>query len=444
MLLALLFGLLITAQSCDVFDATSETAINPDQAFIDEAASRAAVLGIYDALQNEDYYGCYLQYTSDNYIDVSQFLGFFQGFQDPDLGAIPARNDNALQIWAQAFQVINGANEAIDKIPSVEATGFEPEEKDVLIAEARGLRGLSYLDLLTHFGEHWDMSSEFGMPIIASANNGDLAQLQNPRRSSVSETYTFILDDLMFAEANLPDSDNSAFLNKATAQGLMARAYLHMGDYANAITWATRAIENSNFQLLDNVADIYAFDATSESLFELPYSTLDPSSLALFTIRRDEVRPEESLIASFMEGDERRNLIAEVSGFVGERFVKAEDVANDENPAYVLRMAELYLIRAEAQFLDSDGGNDAQALADLNAVHTRAGLDPYEDDSNFVDKLLDEYLWEFFAEGQRFRSLVRLGQLEAVMGYESFRRAYPIPQRELDIEGTALVQNPGY
>ncbi|MEM7575095.1 MAG: RagB/SusD family nutrient uptake outer membrane protein [Bacteroidota bacterium] len=439
-----LLGILLSTSACDVFDATAETAINPDQAFIDEGASRSAVLGIYDALQNEDYYGAYHQYTSDNYIDVSQFLGFFQGFQEPDLGAISAFNDNVISVWAQAYQAINGANEAIDKLPNVDAVGFEEEEKTELIAESRGLRGLAYLDLITHFAEHWDMASEFGLPIIAEANDGDLAQLANPRRSTVGDSYSFILEDLLFAEANLPDSDDNTRMNKAAAQGLLARAYLHMGDYANAITWATRAIENPNFELLNNVADIYAFDGTAESLLELPASTLDPTSLSVFTISRDEVRPEESLIASFLPGDQRRALIGEVSGFVGERFIKSEDVGNDANPGYVLREAELYLIRAEAQFLDSDAGNDAQALADLNAVHTRAGLDPYEDDSDFVNKLLDEYLWEFFAEGQRFRSLVRLGQLEAVMGYESFRRIYPIPQRELNIEGTNLVQNPGY
>ncbi|MEM9929271.1 MAG: RagB/SusD family nutrient uptake outer membrane protein, partial [Bacteroidota bacterium] len=183
--------LLLTA--CDVFDASSEIAINPEQAFVSESAARSAVAGIYDAMQNEDYYGAYYQYTADNYVDVGDFQGFFQGFQAPDQGAIPTRNDNILQLWAQTYRTINAANEVIDKIPSVDVVGFEEEEKTELIAEARGLRGLTYLDLLTHFAEHYDLSSQFGLAIVSEANNGDLAQLQNPTRSSVADSYDFVI-----------------------------------------------------------------------------------------------------------------------------------------------------------------------------------------------------------------------------------------------------------
>lgn len=430
--------------SCDVFDAESEVAINPDQAFISESAARSAVSGIYDAMQGEGYYGSYLQYTSDNYIDVGDFQGFFQGFQAPDQGAIPSRNDNILQIWAQAYRTINTANEVIDKVPGMDVIGFEDAEKAELLGQARGLRGTTYLDLLTHFGEHFDLSSQFGLAIVSEANNGDLAQLQNPSRSSVAVSYDFIIADLQFAIDNLSSSGNNRILNRAAAQALLARALLHKGDYPAAITAATAAIEDGNFSLIDDVTDIYTTDGSEESLFELPYTTLDPSTLATYTISRDEVRPEPSLIASFTPGDGRRALIASVPGFNGERFVKAEDFSNQANPAYIIRMAEVYLIRAEAAFLDDDASNDDQALADLNAVRTRAGLPPHDDATDFVDKLLDEYLWEFFAEGQRFRSLVRLGKFTEVLGYAEFRRVYPLPQQELDVTGNNLVQNPNY
>ncbi|MEM9259210.1 MAG: RagB/SusD family nutrient uptake outer membrane protein [Bacteroidota bacterium] len=439
-----LAALLIILSACDVFDATSEVAINPDQAFISEAAARSALAGVYDEMQNEDYYGAYFQYTSDNYVDVGDFQGFFQGFQAPDQGAIPSRNDNILNIWAQTYRTINAANEVIDKVPPLDIIGFEEEEKNEIIAQARGLRGITYLDLLTHFGEHFDLSSEFGLAIVSEANNGDLAQLQNPTRSSVSASYDFIIDDLEFAVANLPDSDDNGVLNKAAAQGILARALLHRGDYAGAISTATEVINKDNFALIDDVLTIYTTEGSAESLFELPYTTLDPSDLATFTISRDEVRPEPSLIASFTEGDARRALIDFVDGFNGERFIKAEDFTNQANPAYIIRMAEVYLIRAEAAFLDGDASNDGQALEDLNAVRTRAGLAPHEDATDFIDKLLDEYLWEFFAEGQRFRSLVRLGKLQEVIGLADFRRVYPIPQQELDVEGNNLTQNPNY
>lgn len=430
--------------ACNVFDATSEVAVDTSQAFVSESSTRAALAGVYDMVQSSDYYGAYLQYTSDNYVDIGVFQGFFQGFLEPDQGAIPTRNGNVLRIWAQCYQAINAANEIIEKVPPLEFVGFEEEEKTDIVAQARGLRGLAYLDLLTHFGEHFDNSSEFGLAIVSESNNGDLTQIQNPVRSSVSDSYAFVIADLQFAADNLLNDTDNSRLTVSAAHGLLARAHLHQGNYSAAISNADAALASPNFELIPDVLDIYRTDGSAESLFEIPATALDPNQLALFTISRDEVRPDPFMVAGFEPGDARRQLIAPVDGFNGERFVKAEDFANQANPAYVIRVAEVFLIRAEAAFLDSDPDNDAQALADLNAVRTRAGLDPHMDDSDFVSKLLNEYRWEFFAEGQHFRSLVRLNVFEVVMGLESFRRVYPIPQQEIDIEGNNLRQNPGY
>ena len=106
-----------------------------------------------------------------------------------------------------------------------------------------------------------------------------------------------------------------------------------------------------------------------------------------------------------------------------------------------MRIAELYFYRAEAYHYsgDSDG-----ALVDLNSVRTRAGLDPYTDSDNFLEKYMNENRWEFFAEGKRLSTLTRIWDIQNVLEIEDFRRIYPIPAREFTIEGNQLVQNPGY
>ena len=230
-------------------------------------------------------------------------------------------------------------------------------------------------------------------------------------------------------------------MSLGAVQALLSRVYLFQGNYAAAADYASRVIDNPNYGLNPSATDIFTSDLTEESIFELVYNTMDPSSLALWTIRRDEVRPEEELVASFAEGDTRRELISEIEGFNGVRFVKAEDFSNDENPAYILRMAEMYLNRAEARF---QTGDTAGALEDLNAVRTRAGLPAHESSDDFINKLLDEIRWEFFGEGHRFPALVRLGKAEEVLGIEAFRKIYPIPFREVNAEGNQLTQNPGY
>ena len=121
--------------------------------------------------------------------------------------------------------------------------------------------------------------------------------------------------------------------------------------------------------------------------------------------------------------------------------MKAEDFSNHANPAYIMRIAELYFFRAEAKhFLgESDG-----ALEDLNTIRIRAGLPPYTDSNNFLEKYIDENKWEFFAEGKRLHTLARIDKAEDILEIPSFRKIYPIPAREFEIDGNQLVQNPGY
>lgn len=435
-------GIGLLFASCDVLDQQPQDAVTPDLAFVDGKSARAALVGLYASLQPESYYGAYFQYTNDNFADITTYLGFFVGFQEVDSKNIPSTNDNIQQVWLGIYAAINVANEIIDGVPGVPDENFSQEARAEIIAQAKAIRALAYLDLLTHWGEHWDPGSAFGLPLVTKSTGSNFANVEFVERSSVAATYDLILADLQDALGVLEDSGDNTRVTKAFVQGLLARTYLHRKDYAQAITYASQVIDNENFTLNPSYEDIFASDLTGESIFELVYNSLDQSNLALYTIRRDEVRPDPALIASFEIGDQRRNLIAPVPGFVGERLIKAEDFSSNANPAYIMRMAEMYLIRAEAKFLS--GSDPVGALADLNAVRTRAGLSPHADGSNFVNKLLNEIRWEFFGEGHRMRALARLSKAEEVLGIEAFRKIYPIPFRELNIKGNKLVQNPGY
>ena len=78
---------------------------------------------------------------------------------------------------------------------------------------------------------------------------GDYANINMLTRSSVQETYDFILNDLESAESGLSDSDNKAVATKALAQSLLAKTYLHMNDFVSAETYATQVIDNVNYSL---------------------------------------------------------------------------------------------------------------------------------------------------------------------------------------------------
>ena len=152
--------------SCNVLEHDPQDAIVPDQAFNSEASVRSAVVGLYHQLQSDDYYGASVQYASGNYTDISTYAGFNIEYQEAGEGILPPTNLLVEKIWLGAYRVINGANEIIGGVPGVVDNSFTEEERIIIIAEAKCLRALGYLDLLVHFGEHWDLSSIYGLSLI--------------------------------------------------------------------------------------------------------------------------------------------------------------------------------------------------------------------------------------------------------------------------------------
>lgn len=120
---------------------------------------------------------------------------------------------------------------------------------------------------------------------------------------------------------------------------------------------------------------------------------------------------------------------------------------------YVIRLAETYLLRAEAYFKKGDQEN---AAADINVVRARANAAPVSPGDVDLDYILDERARELMAEEPRVRTLIRMGKLvervrlydidqtsrETIQDYNQF---WPIPQSAIDANtGAVLEQNPGY
>ena len=96
----------------------------------------------------------------------------------------------------------------IENINNVVDGDFTESERNELIAEAKTIRALCYLDLLVHFGEHWDLSSSFGIPLFDQSTNSDFSNVESIARNTVEETYQFILGDLNeAADITLVNSD---------------------------------------------------------------------------------------------------------------------------------------------------------------------------------------------------------------------------------------------
>lgn len=178
-------------------------------------------------------------------------------------------------VWAKAYVTINRANTVLDR---GEGVSIDDTEKARIYGQARFLRAYSYWWLLRIFG---------GVPIPEGMTAG-IDNLEIPRKS-VDEVYAYIIADLEFAEANLPERGTSGYdvwrASKGAAQTLLSEVYLYRGsindsqeDYQKCVDYCRKVIDSGTYKLISNYKDLwYAFNPNgaknnAESIFELQYS----------------------------------------------------------------------------------------------------------------------------------------------------------------------------
>ena len=263
---------------------------------------------------------------------------------------------------------------------------------------------------------------------------------------------------------------------KWAAAALLARVYLYIGDYANAETQATIVTNNSTYYgLLSDLNSVFLRNSkeaiwqlqpinnagrsnTGEGiLFILPNTGPNTSSYPVYL--------SNYIVNSFETGDQRKaKWVGSVTPtppgtntyFYPNKYkIGAVNTTVQEYPM-VMRLAELYLIRAEAR---AQQNNTTGAVADLNAIRLRAGLPDYSGSTaqtSLLSAILHERQVELFTEwGHRWLDLKRTGTLNAVMGapggvcavkggsWSINSQLFPIPFSELQKDPN-LVQNVGY
>ncbi|GAB2476569.1 membrane protein [Hymenobacter qilianensis] len=413
-----------------------------DQAITDAGSARAATIGAYDRVQA--YYQ--LNWPVLGFLpgENVRFNGTLNQFLQIDQNQLSADNVLITEAWTQMYQAVNVANNLLAAVPDVNDPLLPAAEKNQLLGEAHFLRALVYFDL----GRGWG-----GVPLILTPTrtkeNG-----QGIGRSTQAQTYDQVLADLTEAETLLPDATTRNRAVKTTARALRARLHLYRQQYAEAETYATQVISNANYSLVTPYRSISTAPFLSrESVLELTFSNSDantmwnnwfPSALG----GQFNFQPVPTAIALLNDpavGGNRSALLATttIAGAnvtYGNLYSRS---AQRDDPSYVLRLAEQYLIRAEAR---ARQGKLTQALADLNAVRARAGVPAST--ATTADQLLlaieNERKVEFAFEADRWFDLVRTGRAGTVLGVTDQRRwLFPLPFNDL-VADPALEQNPGY
>lgn len=405
----------------------------------------AAVIGLYDNLQSGSLYGGDFMVAGSLLSGEAIATGFQPFYEELAEAKVPATNAYVENTWIDFYNIVNSANNILNSIDGID--GISQEERNQFEGTAYFMRALSFFNLLCQYGYFFDLESPYGIPVFTEVL--DRSSALNVGRSTVRETYAQIVADLEQANALTMEGAGNGFVNKATVQALWARVYLYQKDYANAFALADNIIKSGSFSLEANYADLFDDSGNSdEVLFELAFNEQDGNDLArlLMVTGSNEVSVADALPETFDEADARAALFVRRFGVY--RCTKYGEAATAiETNVPLFRLAELYLIRAEALAFEQ---GIAAALPDLNTVKERAlaGSSISEEDVADIDAflalILAERRLELAFEGQYWFDLVRLGQAEQVRDIAPYRRVLPIPTREVQISDGLIEQNPGY
>lgn len=434
--------ILLFASSCkDFLDVEPRDSVSDDATIVDEASAQTAVRGVYRELGEDAYYGALFQTIGYLSGDNIQWTGSQSVIQQFISHNVKADNANIANVWAGIYSTINRANEVIDKVPGVTEATFTQEEKDALVGEAYFIRALAYFDLARTWG---------GVQLVLKPTS-NINDTKGLKRSTLGETYAQVLSDLQTAAPLLPETTNRYRATRKTVWALMARFYLYQQDWEQAGTYASKLIEDAEYRLIKPYSAFFANNvvATDESIFEISYSANNVNAHRGYwqppaNGGTRQWAPNDAFIALVNDpatGGNRSAAVAITNQGLWYGNFYYRSPATD--PAYVLRIAEQYLIRAEARAQQDDLQG---ALADLDAVRDRAGLtaSTATTKEDILLAIENERRLEFAFEPHRWYDLIRTGRAATVLGVTDTRRyLMPIPATQLSADD-ALDPNPGY
>lgn len=437
---------LMMFSACEVLDVNPYHSMPADKAITNAAEVQRGIIGCYDALQSGAYYGLDFVAIGDLSADNLKHTGTTISYAEFNNNNLLADNGLVEGLWASMYNVLNRVNNVIKRVPGI--SDMSDVQKNEALAELRFLRALAHYDLMRLFGP---------VPVKTQPATGDEASLNVPRQP-LDEVLLQINSDLDFAIDHMSAVIVRGRASKAAAQALKARVALHQYYITNQSTFLTTAKNNasaviSNYGLLlePSYAMLFTGAPNRESIFEVEFNEQDWNRLAQYFFYtsisgRYEFAPTDSYLNSFTSGDVRKNAVIRQYGNFPYVY-KYNDIETGTDNVYVLRLAEMYLIRAEAEIKLQ--GNTDQIRSDINAIRQRAGLIPItiSDYDALFNEVETQRRKEFAFEGHRWFDLVRTGRAIAVLENVTNvnQTLFPIPLNEiLANDHPGMYQNPGY
>jgi hypothetical protein len=483
---ALVACLLLSVASCDL-DKYPYGSIVKDAAFQSVDDAKTFNTALYAHLRGA-VYGVYML-SPDIQTDLfHSSISFGNNYGSVYTWTFVSSDYDIRDVWAGCYSRIANVNNFLDNVDAIATeTDEERATLDVLKGEAYFLRAFYYEKLVKRFAKDYEPASADSDPGVPLTLTFDVNA--QPARASVAETYEQILADLAAAKPLLttkgaPGADS---ITKDCITALEARVYLDMHRYSDAVTAANTLINSGTYPLVstaDDLRQVWVNDAVNESIFMLFASKPNELSntndqylgfLSATNRYRPNFIPEQWVVDLYDDNDIRKEV------FLKELPVSIENietnlvllnkypgnpalydgVTNYQHKCKVFRIAEAYLIKAEALAYNNQ---DAPALAALNDLRTKRGLSAATGLTGDALKkeIQNERTRELIGEGTRLDDLKRwkLGvtrgaaqNADAVSPGANYcdlskqvndnKFVWAIPSREI-MTNPNLVQNPGW
>lgn len=505
----LLVLMVLSFNSCsNLLNEDPKDFVSPQGFFNTEDEVTSALYGVYGYL-HDIYIGDYEKiFIADIGVDnmitrQSPRVDVYQYYQ------MDAPTVEYSTFWKNHYAAIGSANMVIAR---TEKSALKEEFKNSIIAEARFLRAFFYNNLVLMWGD---------VPMWLDELN--VEEVSTVARTPKSEVLEQIIADLEYAASTLPGKREVKDQGRVTswsAKSIMARVCLLDNQWQKAYDLSKEVIQSSPHKLLNDFNQIFDFKNkfNDELIFVIPgltdvkgsqiHSFTNPRGRdesgkvdALFKEGKKAIRPDgtivsssgelfqgwgmfnttKNLLASFEAGDTRKDIMdwngltmtdgtkitfdggdGGGSGHYMLKWIAFDEKANNgSRDIHHIRLAELYLIQAEAA---NELNKPAEAIALLNVLRERAFGDSSHNYASSLSKeeikkaIVNENRWELCGEGVRRWYLIHWGydylynavqalkdeNPRAATNIKPHHVLFKVPDEEFIKNPNLGVNNPGY
>lgn len=466
-----LAGLLFSSYGCQKdLDALPMNSKVYEITVLDPATAQTALNGAYYAFANATRVKTGWQQHQITPATMTGYLGYGYG----QLHLEENRNEGNTTFWNESYVLLNAVNGVIKGIDDLPDNMFEGNQKKEMLAEAYFLRGYAHFRLLMFFSQWFDLDSGLGVLLRDELSTlGSIAKA----RSTVRESYDFILADLDKAITNGPASNEKHYATKWAAMVLKARVLMSRGtdpDFTEVITLTNNIISQGGYELEANPQDIFhSKGLSSEEIIlgikpqaqqELDYYSKSaqywPGASALYVAK--------SALVDLLANDPRADWMIgspHTSTSSPNTYYFAKYHRENTTPSqlsetdYAMRLTEVYLLKAEA--IVRSGGSLREAKDLVQLIQSKSGITAAENSVHFMDVEnagdRETLLVEIFKEtsrnlvaedGMEWMALLRLPlatitQIKPTL-MSTAQFIFPIPVSEFIYNPSFGDQNPGY